>query len=614
METVPGPLRYWIIGALAVSLLGLGTASTGSRADRAASISPAAGRSVESGHYCDGCTPPLLYQGGSVMDTSGSAGVTITPIYWAPAGYTFPAGYVSAINGYIKNVAAASGRTDNVVSIASEYYGNTPAGKTYLRYRITAGAPVTDSTPYSAGCRPSSGDYSVCLTDARIRAELAAAIKQLRLKTGLSAFYPVFLPPRVETQDQDGARSSNVYCGYHGVFGKGAAAVLYGNEPYEPEGCDAGQAPNGSLATDAAITTLSHELMETLTDPAEPPAWLDRSGDEIGDICADDYGPSLGSTDPNDPAHTQYNQVINGGKYYTQTEFSNAAYAKFGVGNGCQPSAKAAARGAVVDRTIFLSDVYPSSLPASGKATADDQILVWDKRTNDGIKDQIALSTHVVDGKGNCGELNKTSGTTDAYGSLDITYTASTDNVICGIVANEAKGGKSSTALVYQGSFRAVAPTASDTFPTSVRAGGTSYFTVTFGNRTAKKLPFATIDFNIFQATNASPNVTAAQIVMGTSIRGRGGPFTELKLTGSTKVDGAIQGRFVGPTGTGLTIPAHGKITVTFGIALAKSVPSRGSKPVLSFEAYLDQLNPATGSGSTLADTESTDVAVLPPR
>ena len=129
--------------------------------------------------------------------------------------------------------------------------------------------------------------------------------------------------------------------------------------------------------------------------------------------------------------------------------------------------------------------------------------------------------------------------------------------MVCGIVAAEGKGGKSSTSLVYQGSFRAVAPTASDTFPTSLRAGGTSYFTVTFGNRTATPIPFGTIDFQIFPGTNKSPNVTAAQIKLATSISGRRGPFSPLKLYGSTVKEEAIQGAFVGPKGIGLTIKPH---------------------------------------------------------
>jgi hypothetical protein len=610
-----GFFTYTLAGALAMSLVALAGASTALHGgDSASDPKHISRKSVDNTHYCDGCTPPLVYNGGPVVDTSGPRGFTVVPVFWAPQGYTFPPNYVKAVSGYIKNVAAASGQTGNVVSIASEYFQKTTAGKVNLRYRITAAQPILDDNPYPAGgCKVVSADYTACVTDAQLRLELAQGITQTGLPTGLSVFYPVFFPPGVMTQDRDGSNSDSTYCGYHRSFGAGANTVLYGNEPFEVSGCGGGQAPSGSPVTDATISTLSHELLETMTDPADDPAWVDARGNEIADICATYFGTPLGSTDPNNAGSTQYNQVINGGKYYIQTEFSNSAFARLGVGNGCQPSAKASAAAKPATSTnqvIIISQAYPSSLANNGKATSDVQVLVSD-RQNFGIQgDTVTFSSYVVQGNGSCGTLNKTSGKTDEYGSLDVTYKASTDNVICGIVATDGKGGKSSTSVVYQGSFRGLAPTASDTFPTTLRAGATSYFTVTFGNRTGRPIPYGTIDLQIFPGTNKSPNVTAKQITLATSIRGRSGPFSPLKLYGSTVKEGAIQGNFVGPSGVGLTIKPHSKATVTFRVTLAASVPGRGKTPVLSFEAYLDQLNPATGTGSTLADTEATDVAV----
>jgi len=575
-------------------------------------------RIAHNGHYCDGCSPPLVYSGGPVADTSGAAGLTITPVYWLPqgAGYTFPSGYAAALNGYASNLAAASGTRDNVLSIATEYYGATAAGKINLRYGIAAGTPIVDTDPFPpAGCELASSDYSTCLTDGQIRAELASVLAANGLPTGLSAFYPVFLPPRVEIADRDGTNSDSTFCGYHHSFGAGAAVTLYSVEPLETSGCDGGQAPNGSVVTDGAISTFSHELMETLTDPVdEDGAWLDRSGDEIGDICSDYYGSPLGSTDPSRPGTTEYNQVINGARYYTQTEFSNQAFAKLGVGNGCQPSAKAAAAGpSTASRIVIDAGAYPASLPADGKSTAVDQVLVDDTHGNAIDGDPISLATYVVDGRGSCGALDRTSGTEKGLYGLLVRYTASTDDVVCGIVATEGKGGKSATALVYQGSYRARAATATDTVPDSLKAGATSFFTMTFGNPSAKPIPFATIELQITSGATRAPDVAAAQIRVATSLHGRVGPFTRLETSGSTVEAAAIQGRVAGPAGTGLVLRPHGKLTVTFRVTLAASVPSRGKAPVLSFEGYLDQLNPATGSGTTLADTLATDIVVLPP-
>ena len=73
---------------------------------------------------CDGCVPPLVYEGGPVLTEAG--GLTVTPIYWEPNGgqYKFPAGYEDIINGYITNVAAASG-----VSCAQQAWAPASSGR-----------------------------------------------------------------------------------------------------------------------------------------------------------------------------------------------------------------------------------------------------------------------------------------------------------------------------------------------------------------------------------------------------------------------------------------------------------------------------------------------------
>ena len=201
--------------------------------------------SEKNGHYCDGCAPPLEYSGGPVMDSTGAAGVTITPVYWVPADATqFPADYPTIINGYISNVAAASGSSSNVYSVLSEYYQEAGGTTTNIAYHITAGTPVVDTQPFPAdGCDVLAG-YDACITDDQLRAELSRITAELGLTTDISNFYPMFFPPGVMTQDLDGSDSVSVYCGYHRSFGAGDKQIVYGNEPYEEDGCDSGQAPN----------------------------------------------------------------------------------------------------------------------------------------------------------------------------------------------------------------------------------------------------------------------------------------------------------------------------------------------------------------------------------
>ncbi len=149
--------RHWIVVTIALAAVvsaSIVGASSSAKHAQSATVRPPALRKVDVSHYCDGCIPPLAYQGGPVVDTTRKTGLTIIPIYWAPDGYSFPDGYVETINRYLRDVAAASGKPDNVYAIAAEYYGKSPAGKSNLRYKITAGTPILDSNPFPArGCK-----------------------------------------------------------------------------------------------------------------------------------------------------------------------------------------------------------------------------------------------------------------------------------------------------------------------------------------------------------------------------------------------------------------------------------------------------------------------------
>ena len=157
------------------------------------------------------------------MSTNGGAGLTVTPMWWQPRGgrYTFPAIYESLLDQYIVDVAAASSSTDNIYSIDTEYYEVVGGLKTYVSYKVTAGTPVVDTDAYPAnGCKPAPG-FTACITDAQLRNELRAVTSRENLPTDLAHFYPVFLPPGVETEDIDGTNSASAYCGYHRAFGSG---------------------------------------------------------------------------------------------------------------------------------------------------------------------------------------------------------------------------------------------------------------------------------------------------------------------------------------------------------------------------------------------------------
>ena len=281
----------------------------------------------------------------------GSSAVVVTPIYWVPTGFSIPDTYKNLTTGFINDVAAASGSSTNVFSILTQYQ---TSGSLETSYDMIAGAALTDSTTYptAGSCAsdpgsiyPDGSGYSACVTNLQLQNELT----RLHVAEDSHHLYLFFLPEGVETcatavdGQFGGACSLNTYtsgfCGYHSYVGTGVFAVM----PYANTGNSTGyectsqlaqyadgslvgnQSPNNDLASDTAISVMSHEMSEAITDPYLN-AWYDLTPSgisEIGDECAYIYGDSLSLQGT---PGAQYNQTINGHHYFIQEEFSNQAY------------------------------------------------------------------------------------------------------------------------------------------------------------------------------------------------------------------------------------------------------------------------------------------------
>ncbi|MBV9485448.1 MAG: IPT/TIG domain-containing protein [Frankiaceae bacterium] len=275
--------------------------------------------------------------------------VSITPIYWAPSGYSFTASYKSLINRYLADAAADSDKATNVFSTLWEYYGSTG----YINYRMQRWAIINDTQPYpAAGCTTNTGPvysdnsgYSTCLDDDQVSAEIDRVVAARGLPRDNGHMYVMFLPKHVESCFYPGnpvgqactlnASPSATYCAYHSMMGDNK--TVYANMPFPvyssviPFTCGSeasfptNEAPNGDTDADVEISPLSHEIAEAITDPDVSAGWYDSSGYENGDECAYAYGAASGT------AGALYNQTINGHHYLTQEEFSNY---DFGAGRG----------------------------------------------------------------------------------------------------------------------------------------------------------------------------------------------------------------------------------------------------------------------------------------
>jgi hypothetical protein len=332
-----------------------------------------------------GGAPPLLWGGGPAMGTDPNTPITITPIYWEPNSpnglplFYNSSRYRNLINQYLADVAAASvaGRNAlNVFSTATEYWGNNgPLAENSIHYNIVRGTPIRDHDllPKGQGCSVGKLDttniysdgsgYSACLDDAQITAEIQKVVTGFGLPSDYNHEYVMLTPKHVASCFYAGstANKKNVctlthypsaaYCAYHTMFGPNYpfSGTVYANLPYpiyqSPVGftCGSDGGGHGTIESpnylgdqvdkdaDVEVSPLSHEIMESITDPNTFNGWFDAIGNENGDDCAYVYGEGTGQggdgswADVPGPAGMHYNQTfLNGDHYLTQEEFSNA--------------------------------------------------------------------------------------------------------------------------------------------------------------------------------------------------------------------------------------------------------------------------------------------------
>jgi hypothetical protein len=287
-------------------------------------------------------SPPLLFHGGPMMSTPASGDrIVVTPIFWAPSGYSFDAVYQNLLNRYLTDAAHDSDRSTNVFSTLFEYSGTNG----YINYRMSKAATIYDTAAFpAAGCTTSPGPiyqdksgYTTCVNDAQVRAEVDRVVTARGLLRDLGHIYVLFLPKHVEScfySDPNTKQACTLsptaatggYCAYHNMT---SHKTVYANMPFPiyssviPFTCGSeasfptNESPNGNTDADVEISPLSHEISEAMTDPDVSTGWYDSSGFENGDECAYKYGAASGK------AGALYNQTLNGHHYLTQEEFSN---------------------------------------------------------------------------------------------------------------------------------------------------------------------------------------------------------------------------------------------------------------------------------------------------
>jgi hypothetical protein len=209
-------------------------------------------------------------------------------VLWGSGSY---APYVGVYTANFTNQYLGSGVSDWL----SEY--NTPSsggtgqsiGRGNIGGHVTITPRVTSST----------------IQDTQVQSELVFQINAGLLPVpDANTSYAIFFP-HGKTICQGGSCSgvAGGFCAYHGTFMYGSIAATYQVMPDNQAGSGEATGCGNGTPTANETSMLSHELVETITDPlvgfastlSPPLAWYDATNGEIADICNAIQGSFIGT-------------------------------------------------------------------------------------------------------------------------------------------------------------------------------------------------------------------------------------------------------------------------------------------------------------------------------
>lgn len=268
---------------------------------------------------------PLVYHGGPIISS-----LTTYAIFWIPpslqnGGSTSMSAHYQTVQKNLLGDYSGHGIDNN----NTQYYQIVGTTTTYIRNSGGLGGSYVDTSTYPASTCTDTYTPGNCITDAEIQAEIQ---KVMGIKGWTGGINKIFL---LFTSSGEGSCFDSTsttcayveYCAYHGYFLSGTTPVIYANQPYgNTTVCQAPgtPSPNSDPPADTAATAASHEVSEAITDP-ELNAWYTSQGNEIGDLCAYNYGTNAWDSG-------EANEMWNGHFYELQKEFDNHVSACVQIG------------------------------------------------------------------------------------------------------------------------------------------------------------------------------------------------------------------------------------------------------------------------------------------
>ena len=209
----------------------------------------------------------LIYHGGPEMDGTANT----YAIFWEPTGSYVSPTYNSLITRYFNDIGKSK-----LYHIDTQYHDSS--GK-FPSSSVLAGTWV-DTAKY-----PSNP-----ISDGQVQGEVTHAQSVNGWSSSIDNIFFVFTAKGENICASFGC-SFQVFCAYHGFFGSNS---IYAAMPYTGtslSGCGVPTSPNKDIDADSTINVTSHEQNEAATDPLLN-AWYDASGNENGDKCNFNFGPT----------------------------------------------------------------------------------------------------------------------------------------------------------------------------------------------------------------------------------------------------------------------------------------------------------------------------------
>jgi hypothetical protein len=266
-------------------------------------------------------TGPLLYHGGPIMRSP-----TLYAIFWLPPALqnggptAIPLHYAELQVGLLVDYPFHGIDNNN-----TQYYQTVSSTTTYIMNAGGFGGFAVDTSPLPASGCTDTFTPGNCITDAQIQAEIQKVMTAKGWTGGLNNVFLLYTSSGEGSCVDSTHCAYTQYCAYHGSIGT-SSPIIYANLPFGVLSVcqNPGQpSPNGYPVADAVTSIATHETTESITDPLVNvnSAWYTAQGNEIGDLCAYNYGKNTWTSMVANDA----NQMWNGHFYEVQQMFDNHA-------------------------------------------------------------------------------------------------------------------------------------------------------------------------------------------------------------------------------------------------------------------------------------------------